>query len=146
VDTIGSAHSPSPPEMKRVDDFFNAWGGISGVQTTLRALLTLDLPLPLVSRLLSENVARRFRLPGKGGIHLGADADLALVDLSMSPPLRVDELQDRHKASPYVGRPLRGVVRRTLVRGITVCRDGVSVGAAIGRFLRPTGAARQDRS
>jgi allantoinase len=145
VDTIGSDHSPSPPEMKRADDFFNAWGGISGVQTTLRALLTLDLPLPLVARLLSENVARRFRLPGKGGIRIGADADLALVDLSTSPLLRVDELLDRHKASPYVGRPLRGVVRRTLVRGATVCRDGVPVGAAIGRFLRPTGAVLQDR-
>ena len=39
VDTIGSDHSPSPPEMKQAADFFSVWGGISGVQATLRALL-----------------------------------------------------------------------------------------------------------
>jgi allantoinase len=32
VDTIGSDHSPAPPEMKRADDFFAIWGGISGCQ------------------------------------------------------------------------------------------------------------------
>jgi allantoinase len=137
VDTIGSDHSPSPPEMKSSDDFFGAWGGISGVQTTLRALLSLDLPGPLIARLLSENVARRFRLPGKGGIRIGGDADLALVDLAASGPLTAGELLDRHKASPYVGRTFRGAVRRTLVRGITVFRDGATVGPAVGRFLKP---------
>jgi allantoinase len=137
VDTIGSDHSPSPPEMKSSEDFYGVWGGISGVQTTLRALLSLDLPLDLVARLLSENVARRFRLPSKGGIRIGADADLALVDLAVSAPLTAGELLDRHKASPYVGRTFRGAVRRTLVRGTTVFQDGVSVGPPIGRFLKP---------
>jgi allantoinase len=85
----------------------------------------------------SVNVARRFRLPGKGGIRIGADADLALVDLSVTSALGAEELLDRHRASPYVGRAFRGVVRRTLVRGRTVCRDGVTVGAPIGQFLRP---------
>ena len=137
VDTIGSDHSPAPPEMKRSEDFFRAWGGIGGVQSTLRALLTLDLPLPLAARLVSVNVARRFRLPGKGGIRIGADADLALVDLSVTSVMDAEELLDRHRASPYVGRAFRGVVRRTLVRGRTVFRDGVTVGAPIGQFLRP---------
>src|SRR5262249_32629003 len=40
VTTIGSDHSPSPPEMKRGKDFFKVWGGISGVQHTLPLLLT----------------------------------------------------------------------------------------------------------
>ena len=137
VDTIGSDHSPSPPEMKSGDDFFKAWGGISGVQSTLRALLTLDMPLPLAARLLSGNVARRFRLPGKGGIRVGGDADLALVDLAVRAPLLAEELLDRNRTSPYVGRAFRGAVRRTLVRGRTVFRDGVIVGPPIGQFLRP---------
>ena len=137
VDTIGSDHSPSPPDMKRSADFFQVWGGISSVQTTLRALLSLDIPLSLCARLLSENVARRFKLPGKGGIRVGADADLALVDISVTAPLRVEELQDRHRASPYVGRMFRGTVKQTLVRGRTVFKDGVPVGPAIGRFLKP---------
>lgn len=32
IDTIGSDHSPSPPELKEGDDFFAMWGGIAGCQ------------------------------------------------------------------------------------------------------------------
>jgi allantoinase len=142
VDTIGSDHSPSPPDMKKSPDFFAAWGGISGIQTTLRALLTLGLPPSLIGRLLSSNVADRFRLPNKGGIRVGVDADLALVDLSGASVLQAGELLYRHHLSPYIGRTLKGAVRRTLVRGRTVARDGSIVGEPSGRFLRPTGLAR----
>jgi allantoinase len=138
VDTIGSDHSPSPPDMKKSPDFFAAWGGISGIQTTLRALLTLGLPPSLIGRLLSSNVADRFRLPNKGGIRVGADADLALVDLSGASVLQAGELLYRHHLSPYIGRTLKGAVRRTLVRGRTVAADGATVGEPSGRFLRPT--------
>ena len=50
IQTIGSDHSPSPPDMKTGDDFFKIWGGISGVQHTLPLLITetalhqVDLP------------------------------------------------------------------------------------------------------
>ena len=40
VDLVASDHSPGPPEMKRGDDMFAVWGGISGAQTTLPLLLT----------------------------------------------------------------------------------------------------------
>jgi len=142
VDTIGSDHSPSPPDMKQSADFFAVWGGISGIQTTLRALLTLGLPPSLIGQLLSSNVAKRFRLPGKGGIRVGADADLALVDLSGASVLDAGELLYRHPLSPYIGCSLKGAVRRTLVRGRTVARDGAVVGDDRGRFLRPVASGR----
>ena len=137
VDTIGSDHSPSPPSMKRGRDFFSAWGGISGVQATLRALLTLDIPAPLISRLTAENVARRFRLPGKGGIRVGGDADLAVVDIVDVKTVSRFELLDRHRLSPYAGRKLRGTVRRSMLRGATVFLDGRIIGAPSGIHLRP---------
>jgi allantoinase len=137
VDTIGSDHSPSPPDMKQATDFFKAWGGISGVQSTLRAMLTLDIPPQRIAALLADNVAHRFRLPGKGGIRIGGDADLALVDLSTVNPITESELLDRHHLSPYVGRPLKGTVRRSMLRGRTIFLDGRIVGAPAGRFLRP---------
>ncbi len=138
VDTIGSDHSPSPPGMKGSADFFSVWGGISGAQTTLRALLTLGVRPSLIAALTAGNPARRFHLPGKAGIVVGADADLALVDPGTMAPLRAEELHDRHRLSPYVGRALRGTVRRTLVRGRTVFLDGAVIGEPVGRFLRPT--------
>jgi allantoinase len=56
-------------------------------------------------------------------------------------------LLDRHKLSPYVGRTFRGVVKRTIVRGHTVFRDGKIVGGDFrGRFVRPERARKAGAS
>ena len=143
VDTIGSDHSPSPPGMKTDANFFKVWGGISGVQHTLPLLLTdghvqRRVGLPLISNLLSRNVAGRFGLPKtKGRIEVGCDADLALVDLQSEVVVRLEELFYRHKQTPYAGRKLRGRVVRTLLRGRTIFRDGIIVATPAGRLLKP---------
>jgi allantoinase len=138
IDLIGSDHSPAPPSMK-TGNFFTAWGGISGVQSTLAALLTREpaLPLERVAKVSATNAAARFGLPGKGQIAVGFDADLALVDLSQRYTLEREMLLDRHKLSPYVGRKFRGVVKRTIVRGNTVFLDGKTVGDFRGRLIKP---------
>lgn len=148
VEFVASDHSPCPPDMKAGDDFFRAWGGISGCQTLLNA--TLDeghhergLPLEAVAALTSANVAARFGLAGKGRLEVGADADLALVDLRSSFTLRAEDLFYRHEISPYVGRTFRGKVVRTIVRGKTVFLDGRIVSDPVGRFLRPERRSRQ---
>jgi allantoinase len=136
---IGSDHSPAPAEMKQSADFFKAWGGIAGVQSTLSLLLTLQSGLSprTLAKLTAENVARRFKLPGKGRIEIGFDADLALVNVEKKYTLERDHLLDRHRLSPYVGRTLRGVVRRTIVRGRTVFCDGKIAGDFRGRLITP---------
>ncbi|HSR22307.1 MAG TPA: allantoinase AllB, partial [Candidatus Eisenbacteria bacterium] len=133
---VASDHSPCPAELKAGDDFFRAWGGISGCQSTLNLLLARGgLPLGTVAAVTACNAARRFRLAGKGAIEPGADADLALVDLERTWELRQSELRYRHRHCPYIGRPVRGRVVRTLLRGTTVMRDGALVGAPAGRLL-----------
>jgi allantoinase len=146
LDLVASDHSPSPPEMKHGDDFFAVWGGIAGVQTTLPVLLAVGhrargLPLARVAALLAGTPARRFGLARKGQIAVGMDADLVLVDLAADAVLTCDDLHDRHRLSPYVGRRLHGFVRRTLVRGQTVFADGRPTGARPGRLVRPVHAA-----
>ena len=142
--TVGSDHSPSPPEMKQESNYFKVWGGISGAQHLLPLLITLghferQAHLSLLSRFCSANVARRFKLPeAKGRIAVGCDADLSLVSLGEGFEVRVEDLQYRHRQSPYVGRRLRGPVRRTMVRGGTVFRDGKIVAEPWGRLVRPT--------
>jgi allantoinase len=139
VDLIGSDHSPAPPEMK-CGDFSRAWGGVAGVQSTLSILLTRRpaLPLERVAKLTSTHVADRFRIPHKGRIAVGYDADLALVDVDATYTLTRDMLLDRHKLSPYVGRTFRGLVRRTIVRGHTVFHDGqITAGDFRGRLVTP---------
>ncbi len=141
---VASDHSPAPADLKAGDDFFKVWGGVSGCQSTLQLLLTegherRGLPLETIVAVTSGYVAARFGLaPAKGSLAVGADADLALVDLTHSAILRDEDLRYRHRHSPYVGRQLRGRVARTLVRGVTIYRDGEVVSEPIGRLLTPT--------
>ncbi|WP_019584923.1 allantoinase AllB [Deinococcus apachensis] len=141
VDTVGSDHSPSPADLKDRADFFEVWGGIAGVQSTLAALLTgaevHDLPLPRVAEVLGTAPARVLHLPGKGDLAPGFDADLTLVDPGRSPLLTRENLYDRHKLSPYAGRVWRGEIRRTLVRGRTVWDGQGFAEPGLGRLARP---------
>jgi allantoinase len=139
---VASDHSPAPWPLKAGDDAFTAWGGISGCQTLLTLLLSeghhaRGLPLDLIARVTSGYVARRFRLPGKGRVAPGADADLVLVDLTASEELTADALRYRHRHSPFLGRTLGARVVRTLARGRTVFADGRIVGPPAGRLLIP---------
>ncbi|MDB5294308.1 MAG: allantoinase [Phycisphaerales bacterium] len=139
-DLVASDHSPAPASLKTDSDFFKVWGGIAGVQSTRSVLLSRDPPLALalVARLTSSAPAERFGIKAKGTLAIGQDADLALVEIAASYALRRDDLLDRHRLSPYVGRSFRGVTRRTIVRGHMVFRDGRTVGDFRGRFLAPT--------
>jgi allantoinase len=146
IQLIGSDHSPAPASMKTASNFFQVWGGISGCQSLLPLLLTeghaaRQLSLSALTELTAAAVAQRFHLPQKGRISIGADADLALVDLQVRVELRKEDLHYRHQQSPYLytntGKMMQGKIQQTLVRGVTVYRDGVFNPAARGQFLRP---------
>ena len=141
VTTVGSDHSPSPPEMKLDQNFFKVWGGISSVQHTLSLLLSRDHrgdePLRSIASLLAANVGGRFKLPSKGRIAAGYDADFALVDLGQDFQVRAEDLYYRHRQSPYVGRTLRGRVVRTILRGQTIFLDDKIVAKPAGRLVKP---------
>ena len=141
VDIIASDHSPTEPARK-AGDFFQAWGGIAGVQSTLPILLDRGhharaLPLERIATLVATTPAQRFRIAGKGSIRIGNDADLVLVDPNQSLTLRTEDLQQRHKISPYIGVTFRGTLRRTLRRGETIFADDRITARTTGRFVRP---------
>ena len=142
VDMIASDHSPSSPDLKCDADFFRVWGGIAGVQSRLSVLLEAGyhqrgLTLPAIVQLAAETPARRFHIRGKGEIAAGCDADLTLVDLSGASTLAQSDLHQRHPLTPYAGCTFRGTVRRTLLRGRAIFRDGEIVEGPLGRFVRP---------
>jgi allantoinase len=144
VDMIASDHSPAPQTMK-TGDFWEAWGGIQGVQSTLPVLLDCgfherNLPLERIAALVSANPAQRFRIPNKGRLAFGCDADLVLVDLSQSHTLRARDLHQRHPLSPYIGVKFHGTVRRTIRRGATIFQDGAITAQDRGKFQRPASA------
>jgi allantoinase len=149
IDLVASDHSPAPASMKQGRNFFQVWGGISGIQSTLAILLSSDWSMPAsrVADLIATRAAERFGIRAKGLIHSGRDADLALIDLDETYELTRDMLLDRHKLSPYVGRTFRGVVKRTIVRGHTVFQDGkIVAGEFRGRLVKPERARKAGAS
>lgn len=147
VDTFGSDHSPCPPELKRVGegDVWRAWGGISGIQTMLPALMTegvhkRGLSLAALTRMASANPARLLGLyPRKGIIQPGSDADFVVVNPDCRWTLTPHHLFYRHRHSAFVGHAFRGAVERTIVRGTTVYhREAIRVEPGFGRLLHRT--------
>ena len=130
IDWIASDHSPCPPEMKRTEDIWSAWGGLAGVQTLLPALLTeavhaRELSLPRLASLTAGVPARRLQLyPRKGVLEPGSDADLVLVDLERVWTLSASDLRSRWPINPFVGRTFHGQVAKTVVRGTVVWDEG----------------------
>lgn len=144
VDTIGSDHSPSPPSMKRDSDYFALWGGIAGVQHGFELLLdgtrlSAARDWPRLAAAASWAVARRFRLPGKGALAPGCDADFFLVRSTPARTLAAAELLTQHPLSPYLGRRSHLRITHTFVRGRSVWADGrLTPRAPRGHFLSPS--------
>ena len=132
VDYIASDHSPCARELKR-GEFGAAWGGVSGIQSTLPVLLTegvhaRGMSLIAVAQLLATRPASRLGLTRKGAVAQGKDADLVLIDPDREWTLAADQLETRSGVSPYVGRSFHGAITRTIVRGRTVYADGKVTG------------------
>jgi allantoinase len=140
IDIVASDHSPAPLSLKQDENFFRVWGGIAGVQSTLAVLLDRGCELQQIAAVCAATPARRFGIAGKGRLSVGNDADFTLVDLDGRYTVTADTLFQRHRLSPYVGAQLRGVVRRTVLRGETIFADGKIVGPPRGRMVRTTHA------
>ncbi|MBA3373801.1 MAG: allantoinase AllB [Actinomycetota bacterium] len=144
IDFVVSDHSPCPSDLKRPDDgdFLLAWGGISSLQLGLRVVWTEARrrgdTLSDIARWMAEGPARFAGLECKGSIEAGKDADLVLFDPDVELTVRTEELEHRHKVSPYLGKSLVGRVAATWVGGARVQRNGHVAGDPVGRLLERT--------
>ena len=138
IDLIATDHSPCPPEMKRTDtgDFFAAWGGIASLQFGFPAVWTeaseRGFQLDDVARWMASAPARLAGLSKrKGEIAPGCDADILIVDPDEEFTVKREANHHRHKLTPYTGRKLRGVVKKTYLRGRLLQLDGEPCGTIL---------------
>jgi allantoinase len=121
IDFITTDHSPCPPEMKKLDEgrFDLAWGGISSLQIALPAVWQAASQrghtLFEVVQWMSHRPAEFLGIPV--GLHIGAPANLVILDPEAISVVRGADLLHRHPITPYDGRQLRGMVQRTYLRG-----------------------------
>jgi allantoinase len=140
IDLVVTDHSPCPPEMKRMSegDFRSTWGGIASLSMALPLMWTeaqrRGFALTDIARWMAEQPAR---LAGcnarKGQIAAGYDADFVVFDPEAEFVVTQDRLHHRHAVSPYLGEKLRGLVKRTYLRGELVFQDGEFPGEVTGR-------------
>lgn len=145
LDTVCSDHSPCRLDEKDAsgpEGMFGAWGGISGVQTTLAGLWDYTVNRKhasptLVARVLSANPARIFGIADrKGRLAPGLDADFVLLDPEQPWEVRADSLAYLNKFSAFVGTKGKGRPVATYLRGKAVFDHGEFVGEPGGRLLR----------
>ncbi len=123
IDCVVSDHSPCTPELKRLDsgDFGLAWGGISSLEVSLPVVWTearrRGFSLTDVVRWMAEGPARLVGLQRKGRIAPGYDADFCVFAPDEAFVVDPERLHHKNPLTPYDGRPERGVVRGTWLRG-----------------------------
>jgi allantoinase len=144
ISAIGSDHSPYTIAEKEagIDDIFAAPLGLNVIQVMLPAIrdeamnrrgMSLEQFVRLSATGPSEVLGLR---PRKGAIEVGADADLAIWDLTVEWDVSPEALFSKHRWTPLADRRIQGKVRTTIRRGEIVFDDGIVHGEpGSGEFL-----------
>ncbi|MEK7495346.1 MAG: dihydroorotase family protein [Patescibacteria group bacterium] len=145
IDVICSEHTPHEWETKNQPDMWKAQAGTPGIQETLPALITgwvkrfgkktLEEGLMRIVQYTCENPAKIFNFKGKGGIKIGNDADLVILDPDSVWEVEKSDLFSKCGWSVYEGMKLNGRPEKVYLRGEKVYENGKIIGIARGRWI-----------
>jgi dihydropyrimidinase/allantoinase len=141
VGTVASDHACCMEESKGTD-LWPALPGFGGTALLYPVLLSegyhkRGVALERIASLASANPARIFGLaPRKGTIAVGADADLAIIDLDLEQVVTPEICLSAQDHTPFAGVAVRGWPVATLVRGVPMFRDGEAAKDHPGVFLK----------
>lgn len=147
IDWVCSDHACCS-ETNKEGDLWQALPGFGGTALIYPFMLTegvrRGLSLERVVELVATNPARAYGLaPRKGAITIGADADLAIVDMDQTYPVTTERLLSAQEYTPFEGMELAGWPVQTLLWGKTAFAEGETIGEPAGSYLkRPLAAER----
>jgi dihydroorotase len=138
IDFIATDHAPHRLEEK-AQTYPHTPSGMPGVETSLAMLLTQakagQCSVVQVVNWMSTAVAKGYKIPNKGLIQVGYDADLVLVDLDHYKPVLRQEVVSKCGWNPFEGWSLTGWPVYTIVNGQVVYDRGTINTTIRGRAL-----------
>ncbi len=139
VDCIATDHAPHTAEEKN-KPYAEAPAGMPGVQTALPVMLNHvhegRLSLERLVDLMCAGPARVWGVARKGRIAVGYDADFTLVDLAAQRTIENARMAYKCGWTPFDGMAVTGWPMATVIRGMTVMREGELVGKPSGAHIR----------
>jgi len=143
IQCVGSDHiACNMKERLGGGDIWSAIPGLHGLETTLPIMLSegfhrRGIPLETIVGAVATNTATIHRLPGKGRIGIGYDADFCLIDLNREVQVKQSMMHDASDYSLFEGRTFKGWPAMTISGGRVVMDDGdVLQKPGAGRFVR----------
>ncbi len=142
VTTIASDHVPRKRATKQ--EIWSSTNGFPGVGMILPVMIHAGyhergVPIERLSAVMSKNAAKAYNTPSKGGLMIGQDADIAIVDPGLERKVDAANLGSFADYSPWEGETLRGWPVMTIARGRIVAKDGAltpqAAEGAGGRYL-----------
>ncbi len=143
IDTVGTDHCTLLLREAKVGkgDIWSQQNGFAGTETMLPILLSegvrkRGMTLERLVEVTSANAARIHRIPGKGSLRPGSDADVTIVDLERPATLSAETLHTACDFTLYEGWKVTGMPVVTVRGGEVVMEDGAVGRGPAGRVLR----------
>ncbi len=145
IDAVISEHTPHTLVEKQKESVWEVASGMPGMQEALPVLISnwvkqfgneaLEKGLMRIAQVTSQNIARIFGFDQKGGLAVGKDADMVVVDTRRVWRVKKEDLFTKNRWSAYEGMELMGRPVATFLRGRLVYREGTIIGEAHGERI-----------
>jgi len=145
IDAVVTDHAPHTLAEKQKESAWDVSSGMPGMQEAIPVLVsnwikhfrraTLEEGLVRIAQVTSQNLARIFGFPQKGGLLVGKDADIVVIDTEHPWHVQQADLFTKNRWSIYEGMELFGKPVATFLRGQLVYRDGQIIGEPQGQHV-----------
>ena len=122
IDCVATDHAPHSTIEKDIE-FDRAANGVVGLETALPLVLSLvEKDILTLSQAIERMTAGPARVLGleKGTLHVGADADITIIDTAREWVVEADRFHSKGRNTPFEGWKMKGRVMKTIVGGRVV--------------------------